>query len=122
MVNSNDAKRFPEDSFENMKRFAEEHALNFPYLFDETQEVAMAYRTFRTPEPLVFDSRRRLVYHGRIDDSSKEPAKVTSYDLKDAIEAALAGKPVADPETYAVGCTVKWKEGNEPTLSWTEAR
>ncbi|MDQ3459591.1 MAG: thioredoxin family protein [Deinococcota bacterium] len=122
MVNSNDAERYPEDGYEAMQAFADEHELPFPYLFDEAQEVAMAYRTFRTPELLVFDRDRKLAYHGRIDDSAKEPDKVTSQDLRDALESLLAGEGVAQPETYAIGCTVKWKEGNEPQVSWTEAR
>jgi peroxiredoxin len=114
MVNSNDAQSHPEDAFGEMVAFAEEHALPFPYLYDETQEVARAYRTFRTPEVLVFDEDRRLAYRGRIDDNAKEPERVTQRDLEAAVGALLAGERVPDPETYAVGCTVKWKPGNAP--------
>ena len=117
MVNSNDAAQYPDDDFRAMQRFAEEHALPFPYLFDETQEVAKAYRTFRTPELLVFDEARTLAYHGRIDDNLKEPAKATTHELRDALDALLSGEGVPEPETYALGCTVKWKPGNEPVLS-----
>ena len=116
MVNSNDAERYPDDDLEGMKRFAAEHALPFPYLWDASQEVARAYRTLRTPEVLVFDEARKLAYHGRIDDNAKEPEAVTTHELKDALEALLGGKTVAEPETYAVGCTVKWKPGNEPVV------
>ena len=117
MVNSNDAAQYPADDFAAMRRFKEAHALPFPYLFDETQEVAKAYRTFRTPELLVFGEERTLAYHGRIDDNLKEPERATTHELKDALDALLSGGAVAEPETYAVGCTVKWKPGNEPWLS-----
>lgn len=117
MVNSNDATRYPDDDFESMKRFAAEKDLSFPYLFDADQAVARAYRTFRTPEILVFDGDRTLRYHGRIDDNTREPDKATRHDLREALDALLAGAEIAEPETYAVGCTVKWKPGNEPVLS-----
>lgn len=113
MVNSNDAERYPDDSFEAMERFAREHDLPFPYLHDADQSVARAYRTVRTPEVLVFDEERDLRYHGRIDDS-KDPEGVTRQDLREAIEALLAGGEPAEPETWAVGCTVKWKPGRDP--------
>ncbi len=116
MVNSNDAAQYPDDSFGAMQAFSEAHALPFPYLYDETQEVAKAYRTFRTPELLVFDERRTLAYHGRIDDNLKEPEKARTHELQDALDALLSGEAVAEPETYAAGCTVKWKPGNEPWL------
>jgi peroxiredoxin len=116
MVNSNDVDQYEDDSFPAMQRFAKEHALPFPYLYDESQEVAKAYRTFRTPELLVFDRDRKLAYHGRIDDNPKEPDKATAFEFRDALEALLAGRPVPVAETFAVGCTVKWKPGNEPVL------
>lgn len=117
MVNSNDGQRYPDDSFEAMKRFADEHELPFPYLYDESQEVARAYRTVRTPEVLVFDRERRLAYHGRIDDSPRDPANATTFELRDALDALLAGDAVPEPETWAVGCTVKWRAGNEPVVA-----
>lgn len=113
MVNSNDAERHPDDSFAAMVRFRDEHDLPFPYLHDEDQEVASAYRTVRTPEVLVFDAERRLRYHGRIDDA-KDPKDVTSHDLREALDALLRGEELAEPETWAVGCTVKWKPGRSP--------
>lgn len=114
MVNSNDAEAYPDDAPEAMARFAEEHALPFAYLLDEDQTVAKAYRTFRTPEVLVFDQQRRLAYHGRIDDSPKDPAGVSRHELREALDALLAGRVPSEPETWAVGCTVKWKPGNFP--------
>ena len=116
MVNSNDASTHPDDDFASMQAFAREHALPFPYLWDEDQQVALAYRTFRTPELLVFDPERRLRYHGRIDDSAKDPAAVTKEDLREALDALLAGHEVPEPETWAVGCTVKWKPENVPVI------
>ncbi len=117
MVNSNDAEAYPDDGFAPMQAFDREHELPFPYLWDEDQQVARAYRTFRTPELLVFDRERVLRYHGRIDDAPKEPDAVTSHDLRDALDALLAGGEVAAPETWAVGCTVKWRSENAPVLS-----
>lgn len=113
MVNSNDAERYPDDSFEAMERFRHEHDLPFPYLHDEDQEVARSYRTVRTPEVLVFDEERDLRYHGRIDDA-KDPDRVTRQELREALDTLLAGNDVAEPETWAVGCTVKWKPGRSP--------
>jgi len=117
MVNSNDAGHRSEDDFPSMQTFAQTHALPFPYLWDEDQRVAQAYRTFRTPELLVFDRERRLRYHGRIDDSPKDAAAATQHDLRDAIDALLAGHEIAEPETWAVGCTVKWRPENVPQLA-----
>lgn len=116
MVNSNDADAYPSDGFDEMQRFAREHDLPFPYAWDRDQSVARAYRTFRTPEPLVFDRERHLRYRGRIDDGGKDATAVTRHDLRDAIEAVLEGREVTDPESWAVGCTVKWKPGNEPVV------
>ena len=107
MVNANDAERFPDDSFEAMQGFATAHDLAFAYAYDADQTVALAYRTVRTPEVLVFDRERRLRYHGRIDDA-KAPADVVRHDLREALDDLLAGRPVAVPQTWAIGCTIKW--------------
>lgn len=115
-VNSNDATTYPNDGIEPMKAFAAEHGLPFPYLHDEDQTVARAYRAQRTPEVLAFDRRRRLCYHGRIDDSPKDPGAVTEETLRIALDALLAGREVEEPETFAMGCTVKWKQGNFPEV------
>lgn len=115
-VNSNDGDARPDDGMARMRAFAAEHALPFPYLRDEDQSVARAYRTQRTPEVLVFDSERRLRYHGRVDDSPKDPAGVTDETLRNALDALLAGRRVREPETFAMGCTVTWKPGNVPDV------
>lgn len=114
MVNSNDADESQQDVFAAMKQFDDQYEINFPYLRDADQSVAQAYRTYRTPEVLVFDADRSLRYRGRIDDNTQDPTFVERHDLRDALDALLAGEPVPHPETYPVGCTVKWKSGNEP--------
>ena len=107
-VNSNDAEAYPADSFDAMVEHAREAGYSFDYLYDESQDVARALGSERTPEAFVFDADRRLVYHGAVDDN-REEADVTKSYLRDALEAALAGEtpPVAD--TPPVGCTVKWR-------------
>ncbi len=115
-VNSNDADAYPDDGPLPMAEFTAEHGLPFPYLRDPDQSVAQAYRTQRTPEVLVFDRERRLRYHGRIDDSPKDPAAVTQETLRDALDRLLAGKDVDEAETFAMGCTVKWRPGNFPQV------
>jgi peroxiredoxin len=107
-INSNDASTHPEDSFDEMKARAERQGFNFDYLYDESQEIARALGSERTPEVFVFDSDRRLVYHGAIDDSRDEDA-VTQRYLRDALEAVLEGREPDVRDTPPVGCTVKWK-------------
>lgn len=107
-INSNEDKNYPEDSFENMVKKAKEKGLNYPYLRDETQEVAKAYGASHTPQIFLFDSERRLRYKGKIDDNWREPEKVKERYLRDAILELLEGKEVSNPETYAIGCTIKW--------------
>ena len=91
-INSNDARAYPEDSFEAMRERAQQQGFNFDYLHDANQSVARAYGAERTPEVFLFDGDRRLVYHGAIDDSRNEDAVTTHY-LRDAIDAVLAGRP-----------------------------
>ncbi len=107
-INSNNADAYPEDSFAEMRRRAEEKGFTFDYLYDETQEVARALGAGRTPEVFLFDAGRNLIYHGAIDDSRDEAAVSARY-LRDAIEAALTGREPDRAETPPVGCTVKWK-------------
>jgi peroxiredoxin len=109
-INANDAEGYPEDGFEAMVQRAKEKGFNFPYLRDETQEVARSFGAVRTPHVFLFDGARKLAYVGRIDDSWDKPEKVGKHELIDAVEDILAGKPVQVPETFAVGCTIKWKE------------
>ena len=108
-INPNDDKKYPEDSFENMKVRAREKGFNFPYLRDESQSVAKAYGAERTPGVYVFDEKRLLRYHGRIDDNVYEPAQVRQRYLRDAVDAVLEGRKVSIEETEPVGCTIKWK-------------
>ncbi len=108
-INSNDDKKYPEDSFQNMEIRAKERSFDFPYLRDESQAVARAYGAERTPEVFVFDGKRILRYHGRIDDNVYEPYQVRQRYLRDALDAILEGKEVPLKETEPVGCTIKWK-------------
>ena len=108
-VNANDAAGYPEDSFENMVKRAAKKNFTFPYLRDETQRVARAFGAEYTPEAFVLNEQRQLSYVGRIDDNWQNPGKVRSQDLRRALDAVLAGKPVDNPVTHAIGCTIKWK-------------
>jgi len=108
-INPNDDKKYPEDSFKNMKARAKEKGFNFPYLRDETQSVARSYGAERTPEAFVFDMKRVLRYHGRIDDNVYEPDKIQQHYLRDALDAILKGQKVLVQDTEPVGCTIKWK-------------
>ena len=107
-ISSNDAEAYPADSFERMVEHAREAGYVIDYLYDESQEVARALGSERTPECFVYDAERRLVYHGAVDDNRDEP-DVTEHYLRDAIEAALAGGTPPVTDTPAVGCTVKWR-------------
>jgi len=111
-INPNDSDQYEDDSFENMKVRAEKKGFNFPYLRDEEQTTAKAYGASHTPEIFLFDKERKLVFHGKIDDNWKDESKVNSRYLKDAIEELLAGKEISVPETFTIGCTVKWKVQN----------
>jgi peroxiredoxin len=107
-VSSNDAAAYPADSFDAMVEHAREAGYVFDYLYDESQDVARALGSERTPEAFVFDADRRLVYHGAVDDNRDE-TEVTSQYLRDGIEAALAGTEPVIADTPPVGCTVKWR-------------
>ncbi|MEJ2103336.1 MAG: thioredoxin family protein [Ignavibacteriaceae bacterium] len=109
-INSNEDKGYPEDSFENMKKRAIEQKFNFLYLRDEDQSVARAYDATHTPEIFLFDGNRKLAFHGKIDDNWQEPNKVKNHYLKDALNELLDGKEVSVPETFTIGCTIKWKK------------
>jgi alkyl hydroperoxide reductase subunit AhpC len=108
-INSNDPVSYPEDSYEEMVKRAKTRGFNFPYLWDKDQSVAHAYGATHTPEFFVFDKERRLRYHGRFDDNRDQPDQVRERYVQDAVEALLAGREVAQPETYSIGCTIKWK-------------
>lgn len=108
-INANDAVKYPSDSFEAMVERAREKGFNFPYLHDETQEIARAYGAQRTPEVFLFDQQRTLRYHGAIDDNYEDPGAVKHRYLAAALDAVLAGKAAPVAETPPVGCTIKWK-------------
>lgn len=118
-ISSNDAEKYPDDAPARMKDEAREAGYTFPYLFDESQAVAKAYRAACTPDFYVFDSARRLVYRGQLDDSrppgkSGVSAPVTGADLRAALDAVLGGKPAPADQKPSIGCSIKWKPGNEP--------
>ncbi len=106
---SNDAEVYTGDSFENMKARAEEKAYPFPYLQDESQEVAKAYEATCTPDIFVYDKERKLVYHGRIDDSARGESAPTTNDLDAALELLVSGNYVEGEQVPSHGCNVKWK-------------
>lgn len=108
-INANDATTHPDDSFDNMKKRAKERGFNFDYLRDESQSVARAYGATHTPHLFVFDQDRKLAYTGRIDDNWQEPSQVKRQYLKEALTALVQGKKPAEAETFAIGCTIKWK-------------
>jgi len=113
-MNSNDVKTHPADSPDNMVAEAQHRGYVFPYLFDETQEVARAFGAACTPDFFLFDRDRKLVYRGQFDNSRPGGGKpVTGEDLREAINATLAGEPVSQNQVPSTGCNIKWKPGNE---------
>ena len=114
-INSNDPERYPDDAPDKMAVEVAAAGYTFPYLFDETQEVAKAYRAACTPDFFVFDENRRLVYRGQFDDSRPgNEVPVTGADLRRAVEAVLAGQAVPGEQKPSMGCNIKWRPGNEP--------
>ena len=114
-INANDVEHFPDDAPERMAADAERYGYVFPYLYDETQQVAKAYRAACTPEFYLFDGEHRLVYRGQFDASRPgNDVPVTGSDLAAAVDAVLDGKPVPEPQLPSIGCNLKWKPGNEP--------
>lgn len=114
-ISSNDVANYPDDSPKKMKAEAEEAGYTFPYLYDESQGVAKAYRAACTPDFFLFDGEKKLVYRGQLDDSrpgNGEP--VTGRDLRVAIECVLAGSPAPETQHPSIGCNIKWIPGNEP--------
>ena len=114
-INSNDVQQYPEDSPANMKKIANQLHYSFPYLYDESQEVAKAYRAACTPDFFLFDDSHRLVYRGQMDSSRPgSNIPVTGTDLTEAIDKLLAGEQISPEQTPSIGCNIKWKPGNEP--------
>lgn len=108
-INSNDPAKYESDSFPEMKVRAQEKEFNFPYLHDETQEIAHNYGAERTPEVFLFNKSGVLKYHGAIDDNYDDPNAVEVQYLRDALDAVLAGNEPPVAKTAPVGCTIKWK-------------
>lgn len=109
-INSNDVASFPEDSPENMAEEIRLVGYTFPYLYDESQDVARAYQAACTPDFFLFDRERRLIYRGQYDDSRpKSERPVTGADLSAALDAVLAGRPVPPEQKPSLGCNIKWK-------------
>ena len=114
-INSNDVEKYPADSPAKMAEEAKAAGYVFPYLYDQEQEVAKAYRAACTPDFYLFDHDKTLVYRGQFDDSRPgNGIPVTGKDLRLALDALLAGKPVSPSQKPSIGCNIKWKPGNEP--------
>jgi thiol-disulfide isomerase/thioredoxin len=114
-ISSNDVGAYPQDGPGPMKLEAQQTGYTFPYLYDETQAVAKAYRAACTPDFFLFDKDRKLVYRGQFDDSRPESGiPLTGSDLRAACQAVLTGEPVKTPQKPSIGCNIKWKKGNEP--------
>jgi peroxiredoxin len=114
-INSNDVDAYPDDSPELMGQDAKTYYYTFPYLYDQTQEVAKAYRAACTPDFFLFDGDRRLVYRGQMDASRPGNDKaLTGEDLRAALDAVLTGSEVNLQQKPSMGCNIKWKPGNEP--------
>jgi len=114
-INSNDVANYPDDSPEKMPAMSERFGFTFPYLYDESQSVAKAYRAACTPDFYLFDADHKLVYRGQFDNArprNEEP--VTGADLTDALKALLANMPPLEEQKPSLGCNIKWKAGNEP--------
>lgn len=115
-ISSNDVSTHPDDSPELMKKLAEEKAFPFPYLYDESQEVAKAYTAACTPDFSVFDAEDKCVYRGQLDSSRPGNDKpVNGQDLRKVLEDLLSGKSISDNQVPSIGCNIKWKAGNEPS-------
>jgi peroxiredoxin len=114
-ISSNDPAHYPDDAPERLKEMAQQLKFRFPLCFDDTQEVAKAYKAACTPDFYLFDRDRRLVYRGQLDDSRPSNNKpVTGRDLRAAINTLLAGKPVDSNQKASIGCSIKWKPGHAP--------
>jgi peroxiredoxin len=114
-INANDIAAYPQDGPEHMPAFAKQNGWSFPYLLDETQDVARRFRAACTPDFFLFDSERKLAYRGQFDASrpgNNQP--VTGEDLDRAVAAVLAHRPVPGDQIPSIGCNIKWKPGNEP--------
>ncbi len=107
-INSNDPQ-YEEEGFENMKKFSQEYKMNFPYLFDETQQIAKTYGAVCTPDPYLFDGEKRLVFHGKINDASNPDSTPTRDIMKENIEKVLRNEKIVRDFDPSIGCSIKWK-------------
>ncbi|MEW4453132.1 thioredoxin family protein [Bremerella sp. JC817] len=114
-ISSNDVANYPDDSPEQMVHEAENRGYTFPYLYDEDQSVALAYKAACTPDFYVFDKDQKLAYRGQFDASRPgNDVPVTGDDLRKAVQAVAAGEPVPEPQMPSIGCNIKWIAGKEP--------
>jgi len=109
LISSNDAENYPEDSFDEMKRRAEQKQYPFPYTYDADQSAAKAFGALCTPHCFAFDAEKKLQYKGRVDDNWQEETKVKDRTLHDAVAALVSGQKPKTPEANALGCSIKWK-------------
>ncbi len=109
-INSNDSKDYPEDSFENMKKMAKENEFKFDYLLDETQEIAKKYGAICTPDSFLFNSKKQLVFHGKIDNAMKPDDVSTEKTMIQNIQKLLIGEKIEKDFDPSIGCSIKWKE------------
>jgi thiol-disulfide isomerase/thioredoxin len=108
-INSNDEKNYPDDNFDEMIKRAKTKGFNYKYIRDAVQQTAEAFGATHTPQFFVFDSKRKLRYSGKMDDNWENPKAVKENYLRDALDTLLIGKDVKVPETFSIGCTIKWK-------------
>ena len=114
-ISANDAGTYPEDAPQSLKEMAEELGFRFPFLYDDSQDVAKAYTAACTPDFFVFDENRKLVYRGQLDGSRPgNDVPISGKDLRSALDAVLADEPVNPDQRPSIGCNIKWKGGNEP--------
>ena len=109
-ISANDPTDYEDDRPENIKKHALEKNYGFPYLVDETQEVARTYHAVCTPDIFVYDQNRKLAYHGRVDDNWKDAFKVTQHELREALDTLLSGKTPLPAQMPSMGCSIKWKK------------
>jgi peroxiredoxin len=118
MINANDVENYADDSPQNMVRLAHQYGFEFPYLYDESQQVAIDYQAACTPDFFLFNAQHRLVYRGQYDTSRPgNDEAVTGADLKAASHALLSNEMIPDQQIPSVGCNIKWRAGNEPQFS-----
>ncbi len=109
-INSNDAISYPDDSFDSMKKIAQEKDMKFDYLVDESQEIAQKYGAICTPDPFLFDKDMKLIFHGRIDNAMKPEDTATEKTMINNIEKYLSGEKIEKDFDPSIGCSIKWKE------------